>query len=71
MDIVESNKSVFLPDVCNQHRHRRHGDGAESIETYVVWFCGIYMCIKVAVSFLINLVELYKPTAEFVFCLES
>lgn len=38
---------------------------------YVVWFCGIYRCIKVAVSFLISVVEVYKPTAEFVFCFES
>jgi hypothetical protein len=37
---------------------------------YFAWFCGIYMCIKVAVSFLRDVVELYKPTAEFVFCLE-
>jgi len=36
-DIAESNKSVFLPDVCNQHRYRRHGDGAERVSKHV--FC--------------------------------
>jgi len=72
MDIAESNKSIFLPDVCNQHRRRRHSDGAERVSQHVCCVvCGINACIKVAVSFLINVVELCKPTAEFVYSLES
>jgi hypothetical protein len=39
MDIAESNKSIFLPDVCNQHRYRRHGDGAERVSKHV--FCEV------------------------------
>ena len=68
--IVENNKSVFFPDIINIGTEDMVMVPREYRNMYVVWFCGIYMCIKVAVSFF-NVVELYKPTAEFVFCLES
>jgi len=72
VDIAECSKSIFLPDVCDQYRRRRHGDGAERVSKHVCCVvCGINVCIKVAVSFVINVAELCKPTAEFVFCFKS